>query len=209
MGGLVFYSNQFEPNADEVDAQLLNLIRKANPTIGYIPSCSDPVRKFFGNCQEYYGRYGCVMPVYFELDVDFQPQKKDALFACDAIHLTGGNTYNFLHWLRVRGMMQPLRDYVAQGGVLIGVSAGAILMTPDISSTDLCGDQSNFPAEDTSALHLADFSFVPHIEKQDHKILQNYAREHQVTLYGCHDEDGIIVENGKSTFIGDVLKYTP
>jgi dipeptidase E len=56
-----------------------------------------------------------------------------------------------------------LRQYVARGGVLIRVSAGAILMTPDIRTTLLCGD--TLPAEEIEprGLGLVDFAFVPHL----------------------------------------------
>ena len=46
---------------------------------------------------------------------------------CDAIHLTGGNTFQFSYWLRERGLDAELKRYAKAGGVLIGVSAGAIL----------------------------------------------------------------------------------
>jgi len=206
MKKLVFYSNQFEPDADEVDSRLMELIGKPHPSIGFIPSCADPDRSYFRSCQIYYGRYGATMPVYFELDVCYQPDLLESLLACDAIHLSGGNTCNFLHWLRIRQMIPHLLNFVDRGGVLIGVSAGSILMTPDISTTDFFGDKSDFGIESSAALNLVDFSFVPHIGKIPLTVLQDYSRQHQVTLYGCHDEDGIIIDDDEIDFIGNVIK---
>lgn len=131
--------------------------------MGYIPSSGDPERTYFQERQAYYARYDITMPIYFELDVIYQPDLLDRRFACDAIHLTGGNTYYSLHWLRKRKLIKRLREYVAWGGVLVGVSAGAILMTEDISTAALCGDEP-IEEQNPSGLELVDFAFVPHIE---------------------------------------------
>lgn len=107
------------------------------------------------------------MEVYFELDVDFSKDTLPALLSCDAVHLSGGNTFYFLRWLRRRAMLPVLRDYVARGGVLIGVSAGAILMTPDVSTSALCGDTFVEEFSDPAALGLVDFQFLPHFEPSE------------------------------------------
>lgn len=207
MKKLVLYSDQIIPATDKVDQQLLTLIGKSNPTMGYVPSSSDPDRRYFQERQAYYARYSITLSVYFELDVDYQPDLLEALLTCDVIHLTGGNTYYFLHWLRKRNMLLPLRQYVAQGGVLVGVSAGAILMTPDIVTAALCGDEPVEPEMDLSALHLVDFAFVPHLNPGAASLaaLQTYSRQHQVTVYGCRDGDGIVVENDQVKCIGDIV----
>jgi dipeptidase E len=104
---------------------------------------------------------------YFELGDGYNPDELDTLLTCDAIHLSGGNTYYFLHWLRVRNLLIRLREYVARGGVLIGVSAGAILMTPNIGSASLCGDMPLEGMTDYAALGLVDFAFVPHLNEKN------------------------------------------
>ncbi len=136
---LVLYSDQMSPETDAIDGRLLRLIGKAAPRVGYIPSSSDPERFFFDQIRTYYAALGASVDVYLELDVSFSQETLPALLACDAVHLSGGNTFYFLYWLKRRAMLPVLRDYVVGGGVLIGVSAGAILMTPDISTSALCG----------------------------------------------------------------------
>jgi dipeptidase E len=123
------------------------------------------------------------------------------LFSYDAIHLTGGNTYHFLFWLRARGLVKPLQDYVAQG---------AILMTPEISSASLCGDAPLAGEEmtDLSALGLVDFAFLPHIQQIEGAaaLLKNYAQQHARVIYGCQDGDGIVVNGGQVELVGAVQK---
>ena len=65
------------------------------------------------------------------------------LLACDAIHLTGGNTYRFLRWLQATDLLGALRKYTLGGGVLVGTSAGSLLMTRDISIAQLSPDDAS------------------------------------------------------------------
>ncbi len=101
---LVLYSDQIIPETAAIDQRMLNLIGKTNPTIGYIPSSSDPERLFFNQICAYYAALGASVEVYFELDAFFSEGALPALLSCDAIHLSGGNTFYFLHWLKQRAM---------------------------------------------------------------------------------------------------------
>ena len=210
MKKLVLYSDQIPPLADDVDKELIALLGKSSPVIGYIPSNADPPRKYYKERQAYYSRMEMDLQVYFELDKEYQPNLLESLLSCDGIHLSGGNTYYFLYWLRKRKMLEPLRRYVEQGGVLIGVSAGSILMSPDIS---ICPLYINEPIEvetDFSSLNLVDFAFAPHYRSirmsTNMSALQEYSRNHQIVVYACQDSGGIVVREEDVTCIGDVVK---
>ena len=207
MKKLVLYSDQIPPLTDEIDAELKKLFDKTNPRIGYIPSASDPERKYFRERKSYYYRLGMDMDVYFELDKEWKPDLLESLLDCDAIHLSGGNTYYFLHWLRRRNMTDTLIRYVNQGGILIGVSAGSILMTLDISTSALCGDEIMEGETDFSGLGLVDFSFMPHFGDVPADIddLKKYSRDNQMRVYAASDSGGIIVLENEVTCIGDVI----
>lgn len=206
---LVLYSDQIAPETDAIDQRLLRLIGKAAPSIGYIPSSSDPERFFFDKIRAYYAALGASVDVYFELDASFSAQILPALLACDAIHLSGGNTFYFLHWLKQRAMLPILRDYVVGGGVLIGVSAGAILMTPDVSTSALCGDALMEGLSDPSALGLVDFQFLPHFQAGGVGTAEVAAhqRHFSIPLYACPDGGGIIIDGANVEFFGAVQKF--
>jgi dipeptidase E len=206
MRKLIFYSDQIAPLTDPVDRRLIQLFKVLGPTIGYISSAVDTDRFHYERCQEYYDRYGIDVPVYVDPDASYQPGLINRLFGCDAIHLSGGNTFSFLHWLKMKGLMPPIREYVKNGGILIGISAGAILMTPDITTSSLCGDTQNDQPDNFMGLNLVDFSFVPHIETIPVWALQEYSRRRKCELFGCHDGDGIIVDGETRVFVGDLVR---
>jgi dipeptidase E len=207
---LVLYSDQIPPLADDVDKELATLVGIFNPKIGYISSRADPQRKYYRERQAYYSRIGMDLQVYFELDNEFRPDLLEPLLSCHAIHLSGGDVFYFLHWLHRRGIIEPLRRYVNRGGVLVGVSAGSILMGPDISVRTVYPPFSAEVGDDLSCLCLVDFAFVPHYDrKRNYDILpalQKYSLEYQRVVYACPDSAGIVVTDDDVKCIGDVLK---
>jgi dipeptidase E len=208
MKKLVLYSDQVPALRNTADKELKNLFKRPRPTVGFIPSSADPERKYYNDRKAFYTQLGMNLAVYFELDIEWQPDRLKSLLGCDAIHLSGGNTYYFLMWLRKRKMMEVLREYVAKGGVLVGVSAGAILMTPDITTSSLCGDELVPGETDFKGLGLVDFAFVPHYGYGSFTLddVKKYARKKQTVVYAARDTGAIIVNDNKVKCIGDVIK---
>jgi dipeptidase E len=208
MKKLMLYSDQVPALRQTADEALIKLIGKKKAKIGYIPSSADTSRRYFNDRKAFYRGLGMELVEYFELDVDWKPEKLPKLLACDAIHLSGGNTYYFLHWLRQRKMMDVLTRYVAGGGVLIGVSAGSILMTPDISTSSFPGDEVLPEDNNHTGLKLVDFAFVPHFGSHHFTLddLKKYAREKKTVVYTAKDSGAILVYNDEIQCIGDVTK---
>jgi dipeptidase E len=211
MKKLVMYSDQIPPLADKIDKELVTLLGKSKPVVGFIPSRADPQRKYYKERQSYYSRMGMDLQVYFELDIDYRPELLESLLACDIIHLSGGNTYYFLQWLRRREMLEPLRRYVKRGGVLVGVSAGSIIMSPDISVCSLWNNEPVETGADFSSLNLVDFAFIPHYSGERKSTItmsamQKYSREHQIVVYACEDSGGIVVTGDNVRCLGDIQK---
>jgi dipeptidase E len=206
---LVLYSDQIPLISSKIDLEMLALLNNPNPRIGLIPSSADRQLLHYNERREYYSRLGISLEVYFELDEKYHSNTLDTLLSCDAIHLSGGNTYYFLYWLRKRNMMDTLIQYVSQGGVLIGVSAGSILMTPDISTSALRGKSTPIEGEtDYSGLNLVNFSFLPHCNDISLILdkIRKYSQDHQSVVYAAKDSGGIIVNDDNIRCIGDVCK---
>lgn len=210
MAKLVLYSDQVIDENRKVDDELLKLFNKTSPSIAYIPSCSDLTRKYFKEKIDYYKALGIVDLKYFDLDEEYDESRVKEIFTYDAIHLSGGNTFYFLHLLRKRGLIDLLQDYVKEGGILIGISAGSIMMSKDISVAGLGerGDCNNIGIEDKSALGLVDFEFAPHWDGNTEYIilLSKYAKDKNKVVYACKDGDGIVIDGNDIKLIGDVKK---
>lgn len=189
---LALYSDQHDNPA--LDARVIRLIGRPSPILGYVSSEPDPTRACFEDCRDFYAARGAQLEVYVDADLDSAAKAWAALFRCDAIHLSGGNTFEFLHWLRQRQLLPSLVRYVAEGGVLIGVSAGAILMTPSVRSAALCGDERRSGAQDDAAMGLVDFHVWPHFEADTVDDDQAGLATTLPNLHGCPDGTGIVVD---------------
>ena len=199
---LVLYSDQIPPITDPIDDRLFGML-PPSPKIGYLPAGPDPDRSWFQSRQAHYGRRNATLS-FFGLENDFDPSRMEELLASDAIHLSGGNTFQFLYWLRERGMSEPLKRYAQTGGVLIGVSAGAILMTPSVQTSYLCGD-APFPGlDDLTGLALVEFACVPHYRGPTPE-LQAFADRFLGPIYAVPDGAGIVVEGDSIELFGDVI----
>ncbi|EOO13486.1 MULTISPECIES: Type 1 glutamine amidotransferase-like domain-containing protein [Bacillus cereus group] len=185
---------------EEKIRELLNV----NPLkLGYIPSQTDKSRKYFKTAKVFFERMGFKDFLYFDVDSEYDESLIDQLIACDAIYLSGGNTFRFLKSLKNKQMLPLLRDVVDSSKVLIGASAGSILMSETIRSAEYI-DENTVGLDDLSSLALVDFDFMPHWEHEQHqeeKLIQEYYNK---PLYTCLDGDGIIIMGEQMYFCGDI-----
>jgi dipeptidase E len=136
------------------------------------------------------------------------------LLASDVVYLSGGNTFHFLMHLRRSGLVDVLRRFADRGGVLAGLSAGAILTTPNIGLAayppfDRDENEVEIPESRWGALDLVDFEFFPHFRtsRKIRDALCSYSERSRFPLYACRDGSGIIVEGDRFTAHGDVWLF--
>lgn len=206
---LVLLSDLYFDSNDELNERIQSLFQQKQPSIGYIPSCSDPQRIYVEHTRRYYRQLGIEDVQYYDLDTEYEESRMDSLFQCDAIHLSGGNTFYFLSMLQKRNLLERLRSYVNSGGILIGVSAGSILMTPSIR---LAGygedaDENHLDLKDLRALGLVNFEFAPHWDGTEVMLLsfKEYAQLHQTKVYACPDGGAVVVENESLGLFGGAI----
>jgi dipeptidase E len=206
---LVFLSNQLTQKHDKTDNAIISILKQRNSnTISYIPSQADKDRHFFNLVKSYYNRIGLAVYNYFDLDIEYDENKIPEILKSGAIHLSGGSTYHFLQNIQRRNFLPILKKYVADGGVLIGVSAGAIVMTPSVDTSQLCGDQV-INEISTQGLNLSDWEFIPHLHSipgLEEKTLE-YSKKSKNRIFACDDGEGIIVTDKDIQFIGNVREY--
>ena len=203
----VLYSDQVIAANAKVDLRLTQIMARGGDRIGYIPSGPDPGGRFFSEKQAYYARYGLRLAAPYDLDEDHGRSELDGLLACDAIHLSGGDTTAFLMRMRRCGMLEILKRWAKAGGLLIGTSAGAILMTPTIAVDALFSGRRPEHVTDAEALDLLPFEFFPHVQAKASYLpdLLRYSMLTPRPIIACPDGDGVVVDDGVAECIGDTL----
>ena len=204
---LALYSDQEISANAEMDARVLRLIGQPQPRIGYIAATRDPERIYFRRKADYYARIGANLTVCVDSGSGTSEAEWSRLLSCDAIHLSGGNTFSFLSRLQRRSVLPLLARYVSEGGVLIGVSAGAILMTPSVNSALLCGDVRDEQLMDDAGLGLVAFHFWPHFDSESVTRDQSRLASTIPDLYACPDGSGIVIDGEVVERFGRVHRY--
>ncbi|MCP4915218.1 MAG: type 1 glutamine amidotransferase-like domain-containing protein [Oligoflexia bacterium] len=204
---LAFYGGGELHDNDPLNEQVIHLSGTKKPKITFIPSTSYEGELDFFDYVTNFRRHGLKRFMYFPIDVPYDHVLLDEAFDSDVIHLGGGNTYYFLNWLRKTKMITRLKKYVKEGGVLTGLSAGGIIMTPDITTAGyphFDKDDNEDGIRNLKALNLVKFDFFPHYRnsKKYDKELSRESGLIERPLYAIPDGSGIVVNGENITFCG-------
>lgn len=194
---------------DNLQAGLRGALKKEiaqrGNTVAYISSQSQNGDRpyYLSTIQDYSQISSDIKVDYFDLSENFSDEKLVKLLDYGTIYLSGGNTYVFMDSARKRNIYPILKKHLENGGLLIGASAGSIMMT---TSIDLAGfEDENVPdLKDTTGFGFVDFEFHPHFNNEDSKFLNGYIKNKNNDLYICKDGDGIFYSNGEIKLFGEV-----
>jgi len=191
---IILHSDQTLPLTGTRDAELLrSLSGKKNPRITYFPSTPDPRRKYFEEKRSYYLKIGFSEVNFFEPEESSVEERIAAFQETDVVHLSGGEVISFSHRMRSTGCDQLLRQFLERGGVVLGVSAGAMILSRTFKSASLFKERGEF-----FGLGLFDFEIIPHAGENFPRpdLLQTFAQRNKLSLYVMNDGD-IVVLHGK------------
>ena len=226
---LVLYSGGQERRNALIHESLLELaLRGRRPSrrgrrvrMTYVPYTAEGALPFLRRFERRYRAFGASHFAYLPADAPAlrgAPAERRAALAplleSDVVYLAGGNTFEFLRNLRASDLIEPLRRFHARGGVLAGLSAGAHLLTPEISLAgfppfDRDENDVRLRGRSLRALGLVDFDFFPHFRHSAryHRALADWSRKTARPLYAARDGGGIVIEGDCFTVHGDVWLF--
>jgi dipeptidase E len=210
---LVFYSGGDEVQNSFIDKSFVELIGKKNPLVTFIPSSSYLAEQEFKTFIRHYSKYKIKKFLHFPVDIPFDRTLLNEVFKSDAIHLGGGNTFYFLNSLRKNNLIFQLRRFVEKGGILTGLSAGAILMTENIETAgypEFDRDENEVGLKNLSSLNLVDFLFFPHFRNSlRYEIaFKRFSKFKSKNVYACPDGSGVLVNGDEIRFLGRVFIFS-
>gem|GEM_PF-4641899 len=201
---LVLLNSKKETCHSKIIEKIKDLVNSVNPSIGYMTSRLDRSGYYYQQTKANYEKYDLKLGQAIDLTDEYDAHWIHTLFACDAIHLTDGNAFQFMYWIKKRNLELQLIDYCNTGGLLIGEGAGAILFTPTLTISTLCGHKNNFNLDNTKGFGFTNFHFLP-CEINKHDILKgtNWAKHHHCTTVLGGSNDAMIVDDNNITYIGN------
>lgn len=210
---LVLYSGGDEKENEPLDQAFLELLKKPNPVVTFIPSSSYLSEQEFKTFVRHYSKYKITRFIHFPIDVPFDQILFQEVMRSDAIHLAGGNTFYFLNSLRKTKLLPQLKAFAKNGGLLTGLSAGAIMMTENIQMAgfpEFDRDENTVNISNLSALNLVDFLFFPHFKNSARydSEFKKYTKTCSKVMYACPDGAGIVVRDNEIRFIGKCFAFS-
>lgn len=186
-------------------SKIKDLIGGQSFRLAYIPSRTDKERLYFEKGKPELKSLGVNDFFYFDADEEFVESKMEEFKRCDGIFLSGGNTYQFLKNLKERNIVSNIKEMVNEGKPLIGVSAGSMIMSKSIKIAAF-HDKNEVQLTELNGLELVGFEFMPHWNREKNQIdkLLEYSVLQEESIYTCHDGDGIVIDDDKIKFYGDI-----
>ncbi len=210
---LVLYSGGFGRDNQALAREVSELLRKnRSPVVTFVPASSEDAEPDFRDCKRQLAGAGVKKFHCIPIDRPLSEEEEKRLFSSHGIFLGGGNTFHLMHSLRARRLVTKFREFVARGGVLMGLSAGSIVLTPNVKTAQvpsLEADDNEVGLKNLTALGLVPFEFSQHYEpsrKIDAELL-SHSRQVERPIYACADGEGIVVRDGHIRFVGQVTVF--
>ena len=134
-----------------------------------------------------------------------------------ALFIGGGNTYKLLKGIKDSGAFEKIKEFINNGGIVIGGSAGAVIFGCDIDIISTM-DPNDVALIDTKGFNVMNgVSIFPHYTNTKSKLSEeeNLARLNNFTnaikhfsmtngdVIAIPEEDAIFVNNGELEILGN------
>ncbi|NGZ77697.1 Type 1 glutamine amidotransferase-like domain-containing protein [Saccharibacillus alkalitolerans] len=121
--------------------------------------------------------------------VDIEFDDPQILIHRDVIYINGGNPFTLLYYAKKSGADETIKKLAAQNVIIVGVSAGALLLGPNINIVDFFTPQMNaVNLTDFKALGVTDKLIFPHYDREDiFKDHTNKTIEERIVEFESHE----------------------
>jgi dipeptidase E len=213
---LVLYSGGQLRSNHKLHQAVVNLARQKSGkkvlSMTYIPFCSDNSSIFYHRAKRRFSANG--VGKFFCLAVDHSPTAADIkkAFESDIIYLAGGNTFYFLKHLRDSGVLPLLKKFAKKGGVLAGLSAGALIMSPTVAlaaDKGLGPDDNDVKMKKFNSMGLFNFEFSPHYDGKPSEIRAHlaYSKKTRHPVYAVADGSGVVIDGKEILIYGNATIF--
>ncbi|MBI2600934.1 Type 1 glutamine amidotransferase-like domain-containing protein [Candidatus Daviesbacteria bacterium] len=196
MRRIVLFSTPTENNISKV----LGLVfpeEIKNKVFAYMPSdgenCPQKYRdEWKGHAEKHNAKFR-----YIDNSVENATEEVDKLLGSNILIITGGNTFKLLNNLKKSGLDKAVQEFSKKPEfVLVGFSAGALVLTPTIEVCNLPNyDKNEVGLKDLTGLGIIDFEVFPHYLEQEHRnLLDKYKSQAKNKVKEITNEDCLVID---------------
>jgi dipeptidase E len=139
-----------------------------------------------------------------ELESSYYQDVLAKIEGADVVWMAGGMTGYLLYWIRRVQLDKVLPDWLNNGMIYVGSSAGSMVCSQTQTLLDWYIGEVEPGASVLPGLGLVDFEIYPHYE--DHLLDQIQQGWHQGTLYLLKNGEAVKVVDGEVSIFGEERK---
>lgn len=176
-----------------------------NKKVAFIPTASlhEGYTGYVGSARKLFKKLGASVT---EIDISTEAYSTiQAVFEdANVIYFTGGNSFFLMDQLRKTETDELLKKELANGKLMIGESAGAIICAPTIQYIEQMDEKpEDYSQEDNEGLDLIDFYVLPHyltapFKKITERIMAEFS---DLNICAINNHQAIIVNDEGSKVI--------
>ena len=110
----------------------------------------------------------------------------------DMLYLSGGNTFSVLHRIRKHGFQTAMIDYIKNGVIYVGGSAGAHIVSANLEHV-LKYDQNTAKITDFSGLNLFDGILVCHFTNERQAHFEALMAESKYKVVALSNDESLLI----------------
>jgi len=134
--------------------------------------------------------------------IDLESNPKVDFSKYNVIYVCGGNTFKLLKYAREANFKDTIVNLLNRGGIYIGVSAGAIILSPTIQiAASIDPDPNEVGLTNLEGFGLIDFEVLPHYTPSLDEELANYQKMTTNEIVKITDSQAIIITEEGRNFI--------
>ncbi len=143
--------------------------------------------------------------IFFE-ELDIKDKSAEEIYTFfedkNVVQVEGGNPFYLLKYAREVGFEKIVKDLLTRGLVYVGCSSGSHLMSPSIVLASMKKGRNWFGVTDFSAFGYVPYLVRPHYVASMDDGLREIMKKTGNRIRLITDEQAILIEDGKETFIG-------
>jgi dipeptidase E len=192
------------PESGAIDNLFTSLLRM--PSILYLPQAVSPRIWSEKKALEWMREHSIFDGINIEVARDLESLTIEDMKRHGAVYIMGGNTFDLVAQLRAANAHIPLQGFIADGGLVYGLSAGAILLGASIRPATIGpeADSNDVGLSDLSGLGcLGRFSVTCHYESSFDRQIVEYVSGGEESLIAIHEAGGLYIEGDKALVVGE------
>lgn len=127
---------------------------------------------------------------------DLEKNEKVNLSNFGIVYVCGGNTFKLMRCVNNSNFTTSIKKFLKEGGLYIGVSAGSIILGPniEIAGYGKNGDKNIVNLKNLKGMNILPYSVFPHFKISEKKELEKFTKKAKYKIKPLTDEDIIYIK---------------